>query len=120
MACVGVTLANRAAAPKWKNLRRLWSETSSVMTHLQILSSARGIDADHSRHRRRPQGIYGHQFGVSVPAQRLRAWVSAARPRRRGDRVQGLRMDLALRDVCLTLERPREIRVSPPALRQSN
>src|SRR6266480_5144821 len=82
MACVGVTLANRAAAPKWKNLRRLWSKRSSVMTHLQILGRARGIDAEHSRHRRRPQGIYGHQFGVSVPAQRLREWVSAARPLR--------------------------------------
>jgi hypothetical protein len=34
------------------------------------------------RYTRRPQGIYGHQFGVSVPAQRLREWVFAARPRR--------------------------------------
>src|SRR6476619_3486025 len=69
MACVGITLANRAAAPKRKNLRRLWSKTSSVMPHLQILGRGRGIDADHSSLRRRPQDIYGHQFGVSVPAQ---------------------------------------------------
>src|SRR5580704_15239505 len=68
MACVGVTLANRAAAPKWKNLRRPRSKTSSVMTHLQTLGTGRGIDADHSSQRRRPQENYGHQFGVSVPA----------------------------------------------------
>src|SRR5262245_22459299 len=79
MACVDITLANRAATLKWKNLRRLWSKTSSVMPHLQILGRGRDIDADHSRQRRRPQGICNHQFGVSGPAKELREWVFGAR-----------------------------------------
>src|SRR6516162_11060144 len=100
MAWLVVKLANRAAAPKWKNLRRLWSKTSSVMTHLQILGGGRGIAADNSKVHKAPSGDLRSSIRCEVHAMdsrlaRRRSFMMRGRPQRSVHRIQGL-IDLVL------------------------